>query len=584
MSQPQVALCYIRQSFTRDEDDKASPERQRSYIEAKVKAEGWTPEWYEDADGHKSGRFVKNRPGWLSLEARIGDPDVVAIIAYDLARLHRKGWRIGDLLDQITRHNIRLVFAAPGYEMDLSSFNGRMLAQISAMLDEAYAEDVSRRTKASIAYLRDQGKSVGRPPFGTIRNQEGYIEPSDEGAWVLPDGLFDTASPDKPPHADAQWRCYFDCAKYILTLYAHEGMGADTIAYRLNLEHWPFRDRKGHPRPVTRDDVRRVLANWPDYGGAVPEKKAKDRPAYDDDVDKIRFRKERAVFDLDLLRAVGQRRKSRSRKPVDSGVNRRARAYPLSGLIYCAHCEKLAKEQDDPRLRTRFTGTTNKKGVRRYKHKTGVKCGCHNRTVPTEQVEEDFEKLIKLLTIREEAVNYMTELAVQAERDIAKPEESRDLEKEKSEAIALCQRRIDAAVHLYGEGRINREEYLRRMEKNEREMMHWEARTTETERVALELATCIEAVNQMHRVWETASDEEKKDLAQHLFTGLLYNIDTRRFESFSLKPWADRFLIIRMDLYYQMFGELEGEKENSTPVLGEWNPVPHRGLEPLFWP
>ena len=33
-----------------------------------------------------------------------------------------------------------------------------------------------------------------------------------------------------------------------------------------------------------------------------------------------------------------------------------------------------------------------------------------------------------------------------------------------------------------------------------------------------------------------------------------------------------------MDLYYQMFGELEGEKENSTPVLGEWNPVPHRGI------
>ena len=33
---------------------------------------------------------------------RIGDPDVVAIIAYDLARLHRKGWRIGDLLDRIT--------------------------------------------------------------------------------------------------------------------------------------------------------------------------------------------------------------------------------------------------------------------------------------------------------------------------------------------------------------------------------------------------------------------------------------------------------------------------------------------------
>ncbi|MBN2472745.1 MAG: hypothetical protein JXN59_18625, partial [Anaerolineae bacterium] len=198
--------------------------------------------------------------------------------------------------------------------------------------------------------------------------------------------------------------------------------------------------------------------------------------------------------------------------------------------------------------------------------------------MPADQVEADFEKLIKLLTIREEAITHMTELAIQAERDIAKPEETRDLEAEKAETITLCQNRIDAAVHLYGEGRISREEYLRRVEKNEREIAHWESRTTQTERIALELMTCIEAVNQMHKVWETASDDEKKDMAQHLFTGLLYNIDTRRFEGFSLKPWADRFLVIRMDLYYQMFGEFEGEKENSTPVLGEWNPVPHRGL------
>ncbi|NLE46225.1 MAG: recombinase family protein, partial [Chloroflexi bacterium] len=300
MAQPSVALCYIRQSFTRDENDKASPERQRACIEAKVKAEGWTAEWYEDADGHKSGRFVKNRPGWLALEARIGDPDVVAIIAYDLARLHRKGWRIGDLLDRITRHEVRLVFAAPGYEMDLSSFNGRMLAQISAMLDEAYAEDVSRRTKASIAYLRRQGKSVGPPPFGTTRNSDGFLEPSTEGAWVLPDGQAVAGSEDEPPQSDAQWRSYYECAHYILRIYAQDGIGADAIAYRLNLQSWPFRDRKGHPRPVTRDDIRRVLANWPEYGGAVPDQKAKDRPAYADDVDSVRLNEDRAVFPLDL--------------------------------------------------------------------------------------------------------------------------------------------------------------------------------------------------------------------------------------------------------------------------------------------
>ncbi len=51
-----VALCYVRKSWTRDETDQISPERQRSHIQAVCDANGWTPEWYEDTEGHKSGR------------------------------------------------------------------------------------------------------------------------------------------------------------------------------------------------------------------------------------------------------------------------------------------------------------------------------------------------------------------------------------------------------------------------------------------------------------------------------------------------------------------------------------------------
>ncbi len=60
-----IALCYVRQSFTRDDDDKNSPERQRANIERVCEENDWVPEWYEDAEGHKSARKVKNRPGWL---------------------------------------------------------------------------------------------------------------------------------------------------------------------------------------------------------------------------------------------------------------------------------------------------------------------------------------------------------------------------------------------------------------------------------------------------------------------------------------------------------------------------------------
>jgi len=109
-----TVLVYIRQSFTKDDNDKASPDRQRALAEEAVKQAGWRIELYEDAEGHKSGRFVNNRPGWLELKKRMTDPDVVAIVAYDLARLHRKGWRIGDLLDQLEQLNVSLIFTRPG--------------------------------------------------------------------------------------------------------------------------------------------------------------------------------------------------------------------------------------------------------------------------------------------------------------------------------------------------------------------------------------------------------------------------------------------------------------------------------------
>jgi hypothetical protein len=67
------------------------------------------------------------------------------------------------------------------------------------MLDEDYAEQVSERTKAAVAFLRAEGKTVGSAPFGTQRDEEGFFEPSPKGAWLLPDGRFVKGKADQPP-------------------------------------------------------------------------------------------------------------------------------------------------------------------------------------------------------------------------------------------------------------------------------------------------------------------------------------------------------------------------------------------------
>src|SRR5439155_21803688 len=96
----------VRLSWTPNPSEADSPERQKANCEALCERKGWRPEFHYDVDKHKSGREEKNRPNWLALKGRMNDADVVAIVANDLARLHRKGWRVGQLIDWIEAHGL----------------------------------------------------------------------------------------------------------------------------------------------------------------------------------------------------------------------------------------------------------------------------------------------------------------------------------------------------------------------------------------------------------------------------------------------------------------------------------------------
>lgn len=569
-----IALCYVRQSMTRDENDTNSPERQKANILLVCQKNGWIPEWYEDAEGHKSGRYVNNRPGWLAMSERFNDPDVVALVANDLSRIHRKGWRVGDLIDHLEQRGIALVAAAPGREIDTSNATGKMFVQFTAMLDEYYAEDISQRAKDSVAYRKSLGKYIGQAPYGTDK-KDGYLIPTQAGAWLLGNGRFVAGKPEEPPEEGALWRSYYEGAKRILELYAENKLGLVSIAYQMNVEGYPFRARRSRPRPMTEDDIRRVVSNWDKYGGIVTNERSKDRRAYEEiDPDTIVFNEERAVFPVKLLREVAKIRHERSVRPPDAnaGKPREAKFYPLSQLTYCAHCEELAHKHGDSAYRTRLTGTfLNSKP--KYRHKLGVDCGCQRKTVPVEVIEGDFERLISLLVVNPDKIDEMAKLAIEVDRTLFKTEG--DPEREKQEAIALCKRRIAAAVSLFGDGVIDREEYLRRKEKNERDIAYWQARTTESDKAALELSMCMDVVETMKRLWKITDDEDRQGMVRNLFSYIIYNLDTQRIIGFKLKPWADRFLALREALY-----EDEGvitEEDVMTQITQRG--LPHTGLK-----
>ena len=560
-----IALCYIRQSFTRtgEPDDLNSPERQRANVQAEVEKNGWTPEWYEDVGGHRSGRSEKNRPAWLALKARLNDPDVIALVANDLSRIHRKGWRIGDLMEFLDERKVNLVLAAPGRELDTTTAKGRMFVQVGAMFDELYADDISTRAKDSIEFRKAQGKTVGLPPFGTTRDEEGFLIPTPEGAWLLPSGKHVAGTFEERPDEGALWRGYHDAVQRVLTIYVENRIGLEKIAYAMNEEGWAFRSREGRPKLFDRDAIRRILSAWPEYGGILDGSRAKDRHAYEQiDVDELLFRPDRAVLPIELLRSVAQVRQVRSIRPIDQSVKRKAHAYALSGMTYCAHCERKAKEQENPQLRSMVSGNMSVKGVFLYRHKLGVRCGVHNRSVPCEVVEKDFGRLLQLLTVREDAQDIMAGLAVDLGLAHGSSGDPDALEREKREAITLCRRRIDAAVVLYGDGMIDKEEYRRRVEVNEREIVHWESRTSEIQKIAVEFAMCVDALERIVRLWDTGADEDRQGLARTLFTELVYDLDAQRIVSFRLKTWADRFLSVRA----AFFGK--EDDDDMTPTSG----------------
>lgn len=578
-----TALCYVRQSLTRDGKDKDSPERQRANITAYCERMGWQPEFYEDAEGHKTGTKEANRPGWLSLKARLSDPDVTALVANDLSRLHRKGWRVGDLIDYLDTKGVTLVLAAPGREIDLSTPMGRLFVQFTAILDEWYAADISQRAKDTIAHRKAQGKTVGMPPFGTVRGADGYLKPSTEGAWLMPDGTFVAGNTnDTLPYEHATFKGYYEAAHFILTMYATGHYGLDKIAYAFNEQGWAFRDRKGNPRMVFGDDIRRVVANFAEYGGLVMKDSTKKRRAYISmNVDEIPFYPERAVFPVELIRQVAQVRHQRSFERPDNKVKISSYPYPLSGITRCAHCERLAGEQNNANLRSFLSGkgAGSENEIPRYRHKPGTSCGVYNRSVPAAVYEADFRKLIQLLTIKPEMVNLMTELAIQADKGRSFGE-GVDFEQQKQEAIALCHRRIDASVQLYGDGMIDREEYQRRVEANRREIQHWQTRTSETEKLALEFAMCLEAVDKIVRLWDAGNDEDRQGVVRTFFEYVVYDWDKRRIVDFKLKVWAERYLILRSTLYRE---EQKTEPDGSASQ-GVGNDVLHTGFEPVFWP
>lgn len=542
-----TALCYVRLSMTRDESDLNSPERQRANIKAECDRRGWQPEWYEDADGHKSGTKEENRPGWMALKARLNDPDVVAIVSNDLSRLHRKGWRVGSLLDMLEEHEIGLVLAAPGRNMDFTGPTGKINTMLIALMDEYYAMDTSQKQKDSVHYRRSKGIIVGPVPFGTTRNKEGYLQRSTEGVWLMPDSTFVEGQEGQPvPDGASIWRGFADATRRCLELYTQNTLGRRKIAEMLNAEGYRYRDSVGNIIPFKADDVRRITANWVEYGGAVIVGKAKNRRAKEVTPETVVLHPEHAVFDVELCYQVGYVRRQRTRdmkRIPDYVVKIEAKVYPLSKLVYCAHCERAYFESEDSSLRSYLTGKTgNKPEARRYRHENHHHCAAKAKSVSAALLEADFFRLLESLSINPEALPMLTE-ALEKINKLNRPEEY--LAAIQAD-MALWRQRIKNVDTLFMKARVSEEEWRVATEEAEHEITRLQAQMAERREAEIALTLTMKMVADLIQSWHQANPETRRSLAHGLFEEIIYDLDEQKIVDFKLKPWAELLMQLKV--------------------------------------
>ncbi len=562
-----VALCYIRLSVTKEASDLTSPQRQRAHIEAACRKYGWIPEWYEDAKGHKSATKEENRPAWQELKTRLKDPDVAALVVNEQSRAMRNAWRAIKLFEELPAYGVVLHLAALDRTIDITTPDGRMSAYIQAFLDDLYALDARRRSLDSVKYRKGRNITIGIPPFGTIRGEDGLLIPSPYGAWLMPDGTLQ-AGKDKnqSPHPDATWRGYYECAELILTLYKDNQHGYGWIADEMNRRGWAFRDRWNTPRTINSDDVRRVTSNWREYAGLLMQGRAKERIANEiENPSDVLYDTGRAVFNLELLFDVAKTQEARSITTRPPGSVMQPHIFALSFLTYCACCDRTAEMQENPKLRSRITGH-NKVGELRYRHSDSNKCASKRKSLPADVIEEDFARLIDALDVHPDAVELMAELAVQTRFGGA--EDEADLEEQKKIAIAKHRRALKNNLILFQNGDIEAEEYFRQKDYHERQIAYWEAQTTDKKRIALELTTTMEMVNRLKKFWDITEGEDRRLLAHSLFDEIVYDLDEQRIVDFKIKLWAEPFLILRAALYHDLMGEEMKNRFNSGVSSG----------------
>lgn len=122
-----------------------------------------------------TGRGGK-RKAYHELRAAIDDDRVSALYSYSLSRLARSTRELLDLAEACVAHNVPIRTSKEG-DIDGSSPTGRLYLTVLAAVATFEAENAADRARDRNAAMRDDGRYLGRAPFGYVI-EDGKLVPN----------------------------------------------------------------------------------------------------------------------------------------------------------------------------------------------------------------------------------------------------------------------------------------------------------------------------------------------------------------------------------------------------------------------
>jgi site-specific DNA recombinase len=156
------AIGYIRVSTEGQVVDGVSLDAQRGRIEAWCTANDFEL-MAVHVDAGVSGKRADNRPELQAALAAVAQCRG-ALVVYSLSRLARSTKDTIAISEKISRAGADLVSLSE--RIDTCSASGKMVFQMLAVLAEFERNQISERTKAAMAHMRQQGRFLGQVPFG----------------------------------------------------------------------------------------------------------------------------------------------------------------------------------------------------------------------------------------------------------------------------------------------------------------------------------------------------------------------------------------------------------------------------------